>query len=193
MEDLIQNSQTLFDERSSQSAPVPASNFAETTSAPTYGSLFLCPESQQPTTQGHPGFLGGLFTSTQSSFSLLPEDAAMDSHRTPSPTEFPSPLPGLPSSKSLTEGGEPSTQEQVLPKVRGPETVERLANSKPAEVVSIPSSSVSEWRLHQWRLPPHPAAPTTPQSPHESVLSSMSDFSLSSATSLQTGMGGLSQ
>jgi hypothetical protein len=47
--------------------------------------------------------------------------------------------------------------------------------------------SVAEWRLRQSRLPPD--ALTIPQSPPESVLSSLSDFPLSSATSLQSRMG----
>ena len=189
MEDLIQNVDTLFDERPSQSPPVPSLKVPETTSAYTYGSLFLSPELPQPTTKRHLGIVDGIPTSTQSSFSSLPEDPAVDSRRTPSPPGLLSPLLGLPSSKTLTEGVEESMQEQVIPDVRGPKAVERLANSNPAEVVPNPPSSVTEWRLHQSRLPPHPAALTMPQSPPESVLSSMSDFPLSSATSLQTGMG----
>ena len=186
MEDLIQNVHTLFDERPSQSPPPVV---AEITSAYTYGSLFLSPELQQPTTQHHPGFVDGIPTSTQSSFSSLPEGPAMDSRRTPSPPGLLSPLIGLPSSKTLTERVEASKQEQVIPEARAPKAVERLANSNLVEVVSNPPSSVAEWQLHQSRLPPHPAALTMPQSPPESVLSSMSDFPLSSATSLQTRMG----
>ena len=57
------------------------------------------------------------------------------------------------------------------------------------EVQASPSS-LAEWRLQvpsQLRL--QPELPTLPQSPPESVLSSNSDFPLSSATSLQTRMG----
>jgi len=81
-----------------------------------------------------------------------------------------------------------TTQEQVVPEVRGTQAVETLANSTPPDVVSIPPTSVVEWRLRQSRLPPRPEPPTIPQSPSESVLSSTSDFSLC-VTSLQTGMG----
>ena len=189
MEDLIQNAHTLFDESSSQSPPIALSNVAEITSAHTYDSLFLSSELPRPITQHHPGLVDDTPTDTRSSFSSFPEVPAMDSHHIPSPPGLLGPLLGLPSSKTLAEGVERSTQEQVIPGVRGPKAVERLANSNPAEVVSNPLSSVSEWRLHQSRLPPHPAVLTMPQSPPESVLASMSDFPLSSATSLQTGMG----
>ena len=185
MEDLIRNVHTLFDERPSPLPSVFPYNVAETASAYTQGSLFLSPEIPNPNTQHHPGLLDGLPTSTQSSFSSLPVDPAMESLRTPSPPELLSPLLGLPSSKTLTEEVETPTQEQVIPEVRGLKEMERLANSNPAEVVSNPLSFVTEWRSHQSRLPPHPTALAIPQSSPES----MSDFQLSSATSLQTGMG----
>jgi len=183
LEDLIQNAHTLFDERSAQTPPVPSSNVAETTSIYTYGSLFLSPELPQSTTQHH-----GIPTPTHSSLSSsLPSDAATDSRRPPSPTGLLSPLVlGLPSSKTLTEGLETSSQDQVIPKVKGPKAAETLANSNAAEVESVPLTSVAEWRLHQSRLASQPEALTIPQSPPESVLSSTSDFPLSSATSLQT-------
>ena len=85
-----------------------------------------------------------------------------------------------------------TAQEEVIPSARGTTTaaVETWPNSTHPDVVSLPApTSVAEWRLHQSRLSPHPEALTMPQSPPESVLSSMSDFPLSSATSLQTGMG----
>jgi hypothetical protein len=183
---------TLFDARSSQFPSVPSSNVAETTSAYTYGSLFLSPEVPQSTTQ-HPGLVNGIPTSTQLSFSsLLPSDAASDNRHSPYPTGLLSPLLGLPSSKTLTEGVEMSTQEQVMPKVRGPKAAETLADSVPAEVVPVPLTSVAEWRLHQSLLPPQPEALTIPQSPPESVLLSTTDFPLSSATSLQTRTWGFS-
>jgi len=172
MEDLIQNVHTLFDERSSRFPPVPSSNVAETTSAYTYGSLFLSPEFPHTTTRHH-----GIPTPTQSSFSsLLPSDAATDRHRGPSQARLLSPLLGLPSSKTLTEGLETTTQDGVIPKVKGPKAAE----------------TVAAWRLHQSLLPLQPEALTIPQSPPESVLSSTSDFPLSSATSLQTRPLGLS-
>ncbi len=198
MEDLIQNAHTLFDERPSPTPPVPSPDGAEITSTYTYGS-FLSPELPQPaeieamgsTTRHRPGLVGGIPTSTQSSFSSLPSDAAMESHLTPSPTPLLSPLLGLPSSQTLTEGVETTPQEQVpvvIPEASGTKAVETLANSTPAEVVSVPPTSVAEWRLRQSRLSPHPEAVTIPQSPPESVLSTTSDFPLSSATSLRTGI-----
>ena len=197
MEDLIQNVHTLFEELPSQSPPAYPSNVAKTTPAYTYGSIFLSPELPpklpQPTTQHHPRLVDGLPTFTQSSFShafsSLPEDPAMDSRHIPSPTGLLSPLLGIPSSKTLAEGVETSTQGQVMPDVRGSKAVESLVNSNPAEVVSIPLGSVAEWRLHQSRLPPHPVTLTMLQSPPESVPSSISHYPLSSATSFQTGMG----
>ncbi len=197
MGDLIQNAHTLFDGRPSPSPPVSSPNVVERTSTFTYGSLFLSPELSQPaeveamgsTTRHRPGLVGGILTSTQSSFSSLPSDAAMESRPTTTLTPLLSPLLGLPSSQTLTEGVETTTQEQVVPEARGTKVVETLANSTPAEVVSVPTTSVAEWRLHQSRLPPQPEAVTIPQSPPESALSSTSDFPLSSATSLQTGIG----
>ena len=191
MEDLIQNAHNLFDEGPSQTPPIPSANVPESMSTYTYGSLFLSPELPRPTNQRHPGLVDGIPTSTQSSFSSLPEDPTTDSHRTPSPPGLLGPLLGLPSSKTLT-GVEASTQEQVMPEVSGPKTVEKLANSNPAEAVSNPLSSVTEWQLHQSRLSPHSAALTIPQSLRESVPSNMSEYPISSATSLQTGMGGFS-
>ncbi len=198
MEDLIQNADTLFDERPSSSPPVPLPDVAETTSTYyTYGSLFLSPELPQPgevqamgsTTRHNPELVSGILRSTQSPFSSLPLDAAMESRLTPSPTPLLSPLLGFPSSQTLTEGVETTTQEQVIPEARGTKAAETLANSTPAEVASVPPTSVAEWRLRQSRLLPHPEALTAPQSPPESVLSSTSDFPLSSATSLRTRMG----
>ncbi|KAI9453197.1 hypothetical protein BJY52DRAFT_1189751 [Lactarius psammicola] len=198
MEDLIRNADTLFDERPSQSPPVSSHRVAETTSTLTYGS-FLSPELPQPdevqamgpTTRHRPGFVYGTLTSTTSSFSSQPSDsdAAMESRLAPSSTTLLSPLLGFPSSQTLTEGVETTTKERVSPKVRVTGAVETLLNSTPAEVVSVLPTSVTEWRLRQSQLPPHPEAVTIPQSPPESMLSGTSDFPLSSATSLQTGMG----
>ncbi|KAF8265575.1 hypothetical protein EI94DRAFT_314226 [Lactarius quietus] len=117
----------------------------------------------------------------------------MKSRFTPAPTGFLSPLAlGFPH----TEGAETSrtTPEQVIPKERGSTAVETLPNSTPSSDVSLPGpTSVTGWRLRQLLLIPHPEAVTTPQSPRESVLSpSTSNVPFSSATSLQTGMGGFS-
>ncbi|KAF8269705.1 hypothetical protein EI94DRAFT_1724484 [Lactarius quietus] len=193
MEDLIQNVHTLFDEHSSQSPPVPLPDMADTTSTLIYGSLFLSPEFQQPadvpvmgsTTQHRPGLVHGIPTSTQSFFSSLPSEATTESRLTSSPTGLLSPLVGHPSSQTLTEGAETTAQE-----ARRAETME-TSESTPVEMVTIPprTTSVPEWRLRQLRHPPQPEALTIPQSPSESVLSNTSDFPLSEATSLQTGMG----
>jgi len=198
LEDLIRNAHALFEERPSPSAPFPSPHVAETRSTFTHGSLYLSPELPQPaevqvigsTTRHHPGLVGGIPMSIQSSFSSLPSDAATESRLTP-PSALLSPLLGFPLSNTSTEGVETTPQVQVIPEARVPKAVETLANGTPAEVVSIRPTSVAEWRLQvpQSRLAPHTEALTIPQSPPESVLSSTSDFPLSSATSLQTRMG----
>jgi hypothetical protein len=140
--------------------------------------------------------VGDLSASAQSSFPSLLSDTASENRFTPSPTPLLSPLLGLPSSDSsqtIMEGVETSTGEKVIPKARDTKAIETLANSiqAPPEVsVPVAPSSVAEWRLQVLsQLPPQPEALTITQSPTESVLSSISDFSLSSATSLQTRMG----
>jgi hypothetical protein len=196
MEDLINNVHTLFDDHLSQVQPPPVSlpDVAKSTSAHTYGSLYLSPELPQRTeipTIGSTaqGLVDGILTFTQPSSTSLPSDAAIDSRLTPSPTRLLSPLLGLPSSNTLAKGVETMSQEEVISAVRGAKAVETMASSTPAEVVSVPPTSVAEWRLRQSQLPPQPEALMIPQSPPETVLSSTSDFPLSSATSLQTGMG----
>jgi hypothetical protein len=172
LEDLIKNAHSLFDERPSESSSPPAE--VQTTGAST---------QHLPTTSGN------FPTSSRSSFSSLLSDVTAESRLAPSPTARPSRLEGFPSSKTLTEGVDVTTQEQVIPEARSTEAVETLANSTPPEVVSVPPTAVAEWRLRQSVLPPQPEAVTIPQSPPESMLSSLSNFPLSSATSLQTGMG----
>ncbi|KAI9430914.1 hypothetical protein H4582DRAFT_2103458 [Lactarius indigo] len=189
MEDLIQNAYTLFDEHLSPSQLVLSLDVAEPTSTSTYGSLFLSPELPQvaevqamdSTTRYHPELLGGVPTSAQPSFSSLPSDTAVESHLTPSPTPLLSPLLGFPSSQqTLTE--------MTTPEMRGAKAVETLSNtSPPAEIVSIPLTSVAEWRLRL--LPPHPEPLTIPQGPPESMPCTASDVPISSATSLQTRVG----
>ncbi len=172
LEDLIQYSHVLFRDSPSRSPPVPPlHDVSETTSPLTYRSLFLSPEiprsaevqAKGPTTRHGPGITGGIPTPTRTSFSSLPLGDAEESR----PTALLSPLLGLPSSQTLTEGVETST---------------------PPEVASLQPTSVAEWQLRQSRLSTDPEALTIPQSPPESVLSSASDFPLSSATSLQTAM-----
>ena len=83
-----------------------------------------------------------------------------------------------------------TTQEEVTPNIGGTNAVEPLPDSTPPDVESFPGpSSVADWRLHQSRLPPHSEAVMMPQSPPESVLSSISDFTHSILTSSQTRMG----
>ncbi|KAF8256586.1 hypothetical protein EI94DRAFT_316051 [Lactarius quietus] len=197
LEDLIQNAHILFDECLSSSPLALSSDIAETTTALTHGS-FSSLEFPQPaevrtmgsTTQSRPPLVGSFPTSSQSSFSSLLPDTTMESHLATSPSPFLSPLIGLPSSKTLTEGVETTTQEQVTPEIGGTEAIETLANpSTPLQVASVLPTAVAEWRLRQSRLPPQAEAVETPQSPPVSVLSSSSDFPLSSATSLQTRMG----
>jgi hypothetical protein len=172
LEDLIQNAHTLFDKRPSESSSPPA-------------EVQIIGAS----TQHRPALVGGFPTSSPSSFSSLLSDVTAESRRAPSPAARPSRLEGFPSSKTLTEGVDVTTQEQVIPEARGTEAGETLANGTPPEVVSIPPTAVAEWRLRQSVLTPQPEAVTIPQSPPESMLSSLSNFPLSSATSLQTGMG----
>ena len=192
MEDLIQNAQILFDESPTQSAPLPSSNVPETTSAYTHG-----PELPLSATQHHLGLVGGIRTSSQLSFSSSPSDATTNSRPTPLPITLPSPLVGLSSSKTFTEGLETATHEQVAPEPRARTAVAALPDSTPpdAEYIQAPMS-VAEWRLHQSRLPPDLEAGTIqgtiPQSPPSSVLSSVSGFAFSSATSLQTRTWGFS-
>ena len=188
MEDLIINVHTLFDEHPSQAPPASSSDVTESTSAHTYSSLVLSPQLPQRTENG---LVDRIPTSSQPSSASLPSDAAIDSRLTLSPTRLLSPpILGFPSSNSHTEGVKTTSQEEVISAVSGAKAVETLANSTPAEVISVPPTSVDEWRLRQAHLTSPPEALTTPQNPPESVPSSMSNFRPSSATSLRTGMGG---
>lgn len=195
LEDLIQNANTLFDDRPFPSPPFPTPDATETISTHSFDS-FISPELPQPaevqamgsTTRHRPGLVGGITISTQSSFPSIPSDAAMEIRPTRSQTSFLIPQLGVPMSMTSTEGVETTTQEQVIPEGRGIEVVERLTDSTPPEVASVssPPTSVAEWVLHQSRQLPAPEMLTIPQSP-ESVLSSTSYSPLTSATSLQTG------
>jgi hypothetical protein len=74
-----------------------------------------------------------------------------------------------------------------------PTSTQSSFSSYPSEVVAVRPTSVAEWRL-QVSQSRQPEALTIPRGPPESlsVLSSTSNFPLSSATSLQTRMGRLS-
>ncbi|KAI9448586.1 hypothetical protein H4582DRAFT_2052008 [Lactarius indigo] len=181
LEDLIRNVDILFDsdEQPSPHSFIPSSGVAEVTSACAYSSSISGPELPQSTevqamgssTLHRLGLVGGVPTSTQSSLSPLPSDAAMG-RLTPLQT--------------LTEGVATTTQEQVVPQARGAETMEALPTNTPQGVISVPSAYVDEWLLRQARLFQHPEPLTIPQSPPESALYSTSDLPLSSATSLRT-------
>lgn len=194
--DLIRNAHSLFDEQYSLSTPSPSHYVAETASTFTYSSLFWSPQPAEAqamgsTTQHGLGLAGDIYTSTRSSLSSLPFDAAMESRLTP-PIALLRPLLGLPSSRTLMEGAEVIAQERTIPGVRDTEAMGTVTNSTPAEAVSAPPTSVAEWRLlvpQSQLVLPHSEVMTIPQSPSESVLSGTSDFPLSSATSLQTRMG----
>ena len=156
---------TLFDERTPLSLPVPSPNVPETT-----------------------------FTSTVdlSSFSLL-SDSDSESRLTPSLTPFSNPhgIPqSSPSSQTLKEGVETTTQDRVVPKAMEIKTVEILSNSTialPEASAQVAPSFVAEWRLRvPSQLSLQTEAPTIPPSPTESVVSSISECHVSSATSLQT-------
>ena len=187
MEDLIRNAHTLFDEHPSPSEPVPLPNVAETTSTITYDSFVLSSEYPQPAELEAMGFTtrhdpGGVLTSTQSSFSSL----SMESHFTP-PTTLLSPLQGFPSSTMPTGLGT-TMQEQVIPVGRDTKEVETLANSTPAEIMSVPQTFVDDWQFQvpQSRLALYREALTAPRNPPENMVYSTSDLPHSSATSLQT-------
>src|SRR6266702_3652516 len=188
-EDLIQNAHTLFDGPPPPSSPVPSPHVGETTSTLTYGSP-LSPEFSRlaeaqavsSTTRHRSGLVGGIPTSTRSSFSSSHSDSPVEGRLTPTLTPLLRPLLGLSLSQTLKEGAETTTQEQVIPGARGTHAVETLPNSSPPEVVSLPPTSVADWWLPQPGLHQHPEAPTIPQSRPESALSYTSDFSLCSAS-----------
>ena len=168
MEDLIRNAHTLFEERPSQPPPVP-SNVAEATSTHTYGSLFLSPgfpqsseiQAMGSTSRHRPRIDDGIHASSQSS-SAFPSDGVTVNCFAPPQATLTSPLRELSVSKMHTEGVKTTTQE-------------RLTKAKGTKGKS--------------GVLPHSDAPTIPQSPPESILSSAPGFPLSSATSLQTRMG----
>ncbi|KAH9161827.1 hypothetical protein EDB89DRAFT_2080249 [Lactarius sanguifluus] len=190
LEDLIQNSHTLFDERPSPSPPVPSPDVTETASTLISSSLFLSPElprssvvqaddSTTDSTTRHRPELGGTPTSSQYSFPTSPSHDFMGRPLTLTVSPFLSPLLGLSSSPTLTEGVETITLDQ--------------ANSKANDtkvVVSPPFASVADWRSSQPRQLPHPEPLTipltNPQCPPEGLLTTTTDFRLSSATNLQT-------
>jgi len=182
--DLIQNAHTLFDKRHSLSLPAPSSSVADTMSAHTHGSIFFSPELPQPAevqvmgsaSRHRPWLFDGIPTATQL-FPSIPSDTTMDIRLTSSPTSLLSPLLGLSSSRTPTEGWETSTQGQVMPEVRYAQVVETLE-------ASVPPTSTAEWRS---RPLPQPAV-TKLQSPTKTVQSSTSTSytPASSATSLQT-------
>ncbi|KAN0140303.1 hypothetical protein V8E53_002199 [Lactarius tabidus] len=186
LEDLIRNAYTLFDDQPSTSLPVPTPAAETTSTFPS--SSFLGAELSQLSEVDAMGptsrrleLVGVTPSLTQSSFSSLPSDIALESSLTLSPTTLTGSLLGLPPPNTLVEGAETNLHEQVTPGVRHIAAVElgAFVNRPPPEVVSLSRTSVTEWRLRQSQLPPQPEAVTTPHSPPESVLSSTSDLPLS--------------
>jgi hypothetical protein len=184
MEDLIQNAEILFEERSLLSSPVSSPRTAETSTLAFLSSEFSLSDEAQavgPTTQHRPGLVGDNPTSTQSSFSTSHSDFPVDGRLTP----MLSSLIGLSPSQALEERIETTTtQEQVIFPARGTQAVGTLPTlSSPPEVVSVPPSrSIGQWWLPRPGLHQHPEEPAIPPSPPESVRSITSDFSLSSAS-----------
>ncbi|KAH9008445.1 hypothetical protein EDB83DRAFT_530461 [Lactarius deliciosus] len=169
LEDLIQNAHTLFDERPSPSPPVPSPDVTETASTLISSSLFLSPElprssvvQADESTTRHCPELGGTPTSSQYSFPTSHSHDFMGRPLTLTVSPFLSPLLGLSSSPTLTEGVETTTQDQA--NFRANDTKPRqLPHTEP---LTIPL--------------------TSPQCPPEGLLSTTTDDRLSSATSLQT-------
>ncbi|KAH9051867.1 hypothetical protein EDB87DRAFT_1816926 [Lactarius vividus] len=98
--------------------------------------------------------------------------------------ERPTSLLGLSLSQALEEGVETTTQEQVIPGVRGTQAVETSLAGSPPEAAPLPPTSTAEWWLPHPGLHRHSEAPTIPPSRPESVLSSASDFSLCATSSI---------
>ena len=189
MEDLIQNAPILFDERPLQSSPVPPPHMAETISTLSDSSLlsseFSLPAEAQaigPTTRHRPGLIGGIPTSTQSSFPISHSDSPVERRLIPTPDPLLSPLLGLSPSQALKERMETTTEEQVIREARRSQEVEPLPNSLLQEVGPGASTSDAEWWLPHSGLHRHSEEPAIPQSPPESVRSSSTDFSFSSAS-----------
>ena len=194
MEDLIRNAHVLFDERPPPSPPVP-SHMAETSSYFAFDSLLGTESSSSAGAQamGSPprhqlGLVGGIPTSIQSSFIASHSDSSVEGRLTPTLAPLLSPLLGLSTgpSQTLRERLEATMQGQVIPEPRGAQAGETLSHSPPPEAVSVTPASV-DWCLplsglvHQ-----RPESPTIPQSPCESVISSTSDLSFSSASLLSS-------
>ncbi|KAH9020709.1 Rho GTPase activation protein [Lactarius hengduanensis] len=165
LEDLIQNAHTLFDERPS---PSPSPDLTETASTFISSSLFLSPElprssvvQADDSTTRHRPELGGTPTSSRYSFPTSPSHDFMG-RLTLTASPFLSPLLGLSSSPTLTEGVETTTQDQANSKANGTKP-RQLPHTEP---LTIPL--------------------TNPQCPPEGLLTTTTDCRLSSATSLQT-------
>ncbi len=61
----------------------------------------------------------------------------------------------------------------VIPEAIGTRVVETLPNSTPPEVVSLPPTSVAEWRSRQSRLPPPRGAGDPPKPTTERAIRSL--------------------
>ena len=189
MEDLIQNAPILFDEHPLQSSPNPPPHMAETMSTLSNSSLlsseFSLPTEAQavgPTAGHRRSLVSNIPASTQSSFPISHPDSPVEGRLIPALVPLLSPLLGLSPSQTFRERTETTTEEQDIPEARGSQGVGTLPNSLLQEVVSGASTSDAGWWLPHPGLRQHSEEPTIPQSPPESVRSSSTDFSFSSAS-----------
>jgi hypothetical protein len=198
MEDLIQNVHTLFNKHPFPLRPVTPSEVVETRPVPSFYSYslgsslsrfsspqlpqFAAVQAPDPTPLHRPGLADSIPTYMRSSLSFSSGYSAETS-----PTALLTPISSE-SSKTLTEV-ETTTQERPIAKARSTEAIKTLPNSSLPDVVPLLApTSVAEWRIHQLRFPPDPEVLMRPQSPPESVPSSISVSQNSSATSMQTRM-----
>lgn len=181
MEDIIQNAQTLFDER-------PESDMAQAMSTYTYGgSLPLSPELPHFDVQAmgstiprrRPGIFGDILPSPRSPGSVS-SDSLLASATSLQTKIFvpPSPLLVLESSTSLnTEEVETAAEEELIPDARAAEAcTEALPHSTPPGVDSfLVPTSLAEWLSHQ-SLFSTDVDGLRPPSLSESIPSRTSDF-----------------
>ncbi|KAH9027950.1 hypothetical protein EDB85DRAFT_1972361 [Lactarius pseudohatsudake] len=168
MEVLIKNAQTLFHEYPLPPTPPSSTGLAEETSSViSYGSLFLTPDH--------------IHMSSQSTSSVSPSDSTGDLSGRLTPTLDPllSPLPGFSRSRGSSETKEAPTREQSR---------EAIFSNSSQDVGPPPLQSTASRRQPQYL-----EALSLSLSPGAgSVLSDITDYPLSSATSLRSAMGAYS-
>ena len=166
MEDLIHNARSLFDERPFQPPHVPSFDAAEMTSTDTDGSLFLSPEFPQPSD----------VQATGSTSRHRP--GIVDGIHVSTQSSFST----FPSDHGTSANRFTPLQTSLMSPQRG------LSSSKmPTEEMEATTQEAGGTEGKS-QLPPLDALRTS-HSPPGSIVSSMSDFTHSSATSLQTAMG----